>query len=330
MNSPLLQISSLNVEFPGLQGNAHVLRNVDLSVRKGEILGLVGESGSGKSMTASTILGLLPQNAIVNGSVKLDGNEVLGISNAGLSKIRGGVAAMIFQNPMRSLNPFFTIGQQMVEIIRLHRNLGGKEARSAAIKELQLVQMPDPALVLTRYPHQLSGGQTQRVMISIALACRPKLLVADEPTTALDVTVQAQIIALIRDLADRKGLTVLFITHDLGVVSTLCDRVATMYAGRIVEAGDVSDVIDNPAHPYTRKLLRTVPEVGAGTTALETIPGQVPSSWTVQSGCSFRNRCDVASNRCASVEPELATHGTTRAIACLNFNGETLASEPLK
>ncbi len=318
MSSPILKISKLNVMFPGLMRDAHVLRDVHLTVKQGDVVGLVGESGSGKSMTASACLGLIPNRGRATGSIVLDGQEIIGRPEAELANIRGGIAAMVFQNPMRSLNPFYSIGQQMVEIIRRHRKLGARDARVAAIDELQTVQMPDPEIAFSKYPHQMSGGQIQRVMIAIALACRPRLLIADEPTTALDVTVQAQIISLVRGLADRTGLTVLFITHDLGVVSTLCNRVAVMYAGRIVETGDVGSVINSPAHPYTQRLLKTVPIVGASSSNLETIPGQVPGPTAIPLGCAFRSRCNRATEICSTVDPQLKSVANDLMVACHN------------
>ncbi|MDE3878720.1 ABC transporter ATP-binding protein [Sinorhizobium meliloti] len=262
MTKPVLEITGLDVTFPGLVKDMRILRGVDLQIQAGEILGLVGESGSGKSMTASACLGMVPAPARVNGSILIDGEEVVGRSDADLNRMRGCKVAMVFQNPMRSLNPFFTIGQQLIEIIRRHRSCGKREAQVAAVEGLQSVQIPDANAMLARYPHQLSGGQIQRVMIALALACRPKVLIADEPTTALDVTVQAQIISLLYRLAKDAGLTILFITHDLGVVSQLCDRVAVMYEGEIVETGSVSDIIDNPAHPYSKRLIEAFPAVG--------------------------------------------------------------------
>ncbi|MDK1378245.1 MULTISPECIES: ABC transporter ATP-binding protein [unclassified Sinorhizobium] len=264
MTRSILDITGLDVTFPGLVRDTRILRGVDLQIQAGQILGLVGESGSGKSMTASACLGMVPEPAVVSGSILIDGEEVVGRSDAELNKMRGGQVAMVFQNPMRSLNPFFTIGQQLTEIIRRHRSCGKQEAIAAATEGLRSVQLPDSNVILCRYPHQLSGGQIQRVMIALALACRPKLLIADEPTTALDVTVQAQIISLLYRLAKEAGLTILFITHDLGVVSQLCDRVAVMYEGEIVETGSVSDIIDNPQHAYSKRLIEAFPAVGRG------------------------------------------------------------------
>lgn len=305
MSAPVLAINGLNVAFPGLTRSLRVLRGVDLCVNAGEVFGLVGESGSGKSMTALASLGMVPSPGRVSGSIKIADQEIVGCSDKTLSELRGAQAAMIFQNPLHSLNPFFTIGQQMAEVIDCHHACGKTKARTVAVEQLRSVHMPDPDIALDKYPHQLSGGQIQRVMIALALACRPQLLIADEPTTALDVTVQAQIIALLSELADKNNLAVLFITHDLGVVSQLCDRVAVMYAGQIVETGSVEDIIDHPRHPYTSKLMDTVPKVGRGSQELKSIPGQVPNPAFVPTGCSFHNRCKLATAICTDTSPPL-------------------------
>lgn len=316
MSAPILDIRELEISFPGLTRSTRVLRGVDLCVNAGDILGLVGESGSGKSMTALASLGMVPSPGKVTGSIKVDGQEVVGRSDAELSELRGGQAAMIFQNPLRSLNPFFTVGQQMTEVIDCHHACGKTRARIMAAQELQSVHMPDPDIALDKYPHQLSGGQIQRVMIALALACRPKLLIADEPTTALDVTVQAQIISLLRELADKKNLSVLFITHDLGVVSQLCKRVAVMYAGQIVETGSVEEIVDRPRHPYTLKLMDTVPGIGRGAKELTSIPGQVPNPAFVPAGCSFHDRCEFATQICAETSPPLRSISDGHEAAC--------------
>ena len=316
MTESILQITDLKVEFPGLVRNIKALRGVRLDLRKGQVVGLVGESGSGKSLTALSCLGLVPSPGKVSGSVKLDGYEVVGRDESELAHLRGGVAAMIFQNPMRALNPFFTVGQQMVEVIRCHRPFSKKEAAEAAAKGLQDVQMPDPEIALGKYPHQMSGGQIQRVMIALGLACQPKLLIADECTTALDVTVQAQIIVLLRELASAHDLTVLFITHDLSVVATVCDRVAVMYAGEVVENGLVTDVFADPLHPYTRKLMSTVPTLGRADGELESIPGQVPDLSLPMTGCAFCERCDFATEVCATTPPGMHGYRTGHLAAC--------------
>ncbi|GAB5467555.1 MAG: ABC transporter ATP-binding protein [Rhodospirillales bacterium] len=321
MAEPLLQIRDLTVAFPKLDRRVQALRGCSLSLDKGEILGLVGESGSGKSMTALACLGMVPPPGRVEGSITLDGQEIVGCPESELARVRGGLAAMIFQNPGKSLSPFFTTGRQMTDAIRCHRALDGEEARSVALEALQAVRMPDPAMAMDKYPHQMSGGQLQRVVIAMAMACEPRLLIADEPTTALDVTIQAQIIVLLRELAATRGWTILFITHDLGVVASLCDRVAVMYAGQVVETGQVEAVFDAPAHPYTRRLMETVPKLGQGKETLVHIPGQVPDMAAPPPGCAFHPRCHLASATCRESAPELrrqpgAADPTSHLVAC--------------
>lgn len=316
MSDAILEIRGLTVEFPGLVRRANVLRGIDMSMSAGDVLGLVGESGCGKSMMALACLGMVPPPGRVGGSVSIDGREVVGRSDGELYELRGGKAAMIFQNPMRSLNPFFTIGRQMIDIIRRHRSVGEADARKITTQHLTSVHLTDVDLALGKYPHQLSGGQIQRIMIALALACRPKLLIADEPTTALDVTVQAQIVSLLHELARNEGLTVLFITHDLGVVSLLCSRVAVMYSGHIVEIGSVEDVVDKPRHPYTMKLLNTVPAVGQGRRELDSIPGQVPDPAFLPAGCAFHDRCEFATEICSQTVPKMRSVAGCHAVAC--------------
>ena len=312
----LLEISDLQIEFSSLERRVQAVRGCDLSVIKGEVLGLVGESGSGKSMTALACLGLVPPPGRVTGSVRLDGHEVIGASEASNKVLRGGVAAMIFQNPGKALSPFFTIGRQLGDAIASVRGLSRDSAAQIAIDALSEVRIADPALAMEKYPHQLSGGQLQRAMIAMALSCEPKLLIADEPTTALDVTIQAQIIVLLRDLARVHGLTVLFITHDLGVVGSLCDRLAVMYAGRVVESGPVDALFASPAHPYTASLLRAVPMLGRGRTALTQIPGAVPNMAAPPPGCAFHPRCPFAQPRCATDDPASRQTADGRTVAC--------------
>src|SRR5689334_17780191 len=264
MSSRVLDIAGLDVAVGNPAHANHVVRGIDLCIEGGQILGLVGESGSGKTMTALACLGMVPPPARVRGSIKVDEFEVIGKTDAALADLRGGRIAMIFQNPMRALNPFLTVGQQMTEIIRHHRRCNGPQSQVAAVEALKAARISDAETLLSRYPHQLSGGQIQRAMIALALACRPRLLIADEPTTALDVTVQAQIVALLHELARANGLAILFISHDLGLVSQLCDHVAVMYAGEIVEAGPVGSVIDSPRHPYSAQLINAVPTLGRG------------------------------------------------------------------
>ena len=312
----LLEISELHIEFPSLERMVQAVRGCNLSVIKGEVMGLVGESGSGKSMTALACLGLVPPPGRVTGSVRLDGHEVIGASEASNRMLRGGVAAMIFQNPGKALSPFFTIGRQLTDAIAGVRGLARDSAERIAVDALSEVRIADPALAMHKYPHQVSGGQLQRAMIAMALSCQPKLVIADEPTTALDVTIQAQIIVLLRDLARVHGLTVLFITHDLGVVGSLCDRLAVMYAGRVVESGPVDALFASPAHPYTASLLRAVPMLGRGRTALTQIPGTVPNMAEPPPGCAFHPRCPIAQPRCARDDPMSQQTDSGRTVAC--------------
>ena len=316
MSEQVLEIRRLRIEFPELFRTVEAVRGADLSVRRGEIMGLVGESGCGKSMTAMACLGLVPPPGRVSGHISVDGVEVIGRPDRDLLPVRGGLAAMIFQNPGKALNPFFPIGRQLTDVIRRHHRHGKRESREVALEALRSVHVPDPEIALKRYPHQLSGGQLQRVMIAMALACDPKLLIADEPTTALDVTIQAQVIVLLRELADTRGLAILFITHDLGVVGSLCDWVSVMYAGRVVEVGRVRDVFESPAHPYTRDLLATVPKLGVGHANLAFIPGQVPDMASPPSGCAFHPRCKRASTICAQIDPDNRDLSETHRAAC--------------
>jgi len=316
MTETVLNIEGLKIEFPGLARTVQAVRGVDLTLNRGELVGLVGESGSGKSMTASACLGLVPPPGIVSGSVKISGREVVGRAERELARLRGGEAAMIFQNPMKALNPFFTVGRQITDAIRCHRPLTKADAKQAAIDGLRSVHMPDPAFAMDKYPHQMSGGQIQRVMIAMALTCEPKLLIADEPTTALDVTIQAQILSLLRELVDERGLTILFITHDLGVVATICDRVSVMYAGRIVEAADVETLYADPRHPYTQRLLATVPRMGQNRDELPAISGQVPNMANPPTGCAFHPRCENASDICRDKDPETRSPREGSTVAC--------------
>ncbi len=313
---PVLAIRDLAVEFPLLSGSVRAVRGCSLSVGEGEVVALVGESGCGKSMLALACLGLVPAPGIVRGSVRLAGREVVGRTDRELAALRGGGAAMIFQNPAAALNPFFTVGAQLEEVVARHRGLSRREAREAVVAAFEDVRLPDPKLALGQYPHQMSGGQLQRVMIAMAVACRPVLLIADEPTTALDVTIQAQIVVLLRDLVDRTGLSVLFITHDLGVVAALCDRVAVMYAGAIVERAPVDGFFDAPLHPYARMLLATVPRMGAGSAKLEAIAGQVPNLADLPPGCPFHPRCAEASDVCRRDDPLIRRAARGHRVAC--------------
>ena len=316
MTGDFLEISDLRVDFPGLHRTVQAVRGCTLAVKRGEVMGLVGESGSGKTMTALACLGLVPPPGRVAGSIRLDGHDVVGASDAAMQRLRGTIVATIFQNPGKALNPFFTVGRQLRDAIASARRIGRRAAEIAAAEALKVVRVGDPELAMKRYPHQMSGGQLQRVMIAMALACEPKLLIADEPTTALDVTIQAQIIVLLRDLARERGLTVLFITHDLGVVGSLCDTLSVMYAGRVVESGPVDALISAPAHPYTANLLRALPTLGRGRAKLVQIPGAVPNMAAPPSGCAFHPRCPAAGPRCDTEMPQPRAAENGRSCAC--------------
>jgi len=316
MSETVLNMRNLRVTYPKLSSKVDVVRNCSLQVGQGEILGLVGESGSGKSMTAMSCLGLVPNPGRISGEIEVGGQQIVGRSESQLSEFRGGLSAMIFQNPMTALNPFLNISDQMADAIVSSRPLSRSEAMSESLAALHAVYIPNAEACLAKYPHQLSGGQLQRVMIAMAIACKPRLLIADEPTTALDVTIQAQVLLLIRELASEMKLAVLFITHDLSVVASICDRVAVMYAGEIIESGPVADVFKAPAHPYTRKLFSTVPTLGSKNKQLEYIPGQVPDMSNLPAGCAFQSRCDVAMDQCRDSAPNLSASGPGHLAAC--------------
>ena len=312
---PMLQVQQLTTTL-GARG-PEILSGVDLALGSGEVLGVVGESGSGKSMLALSIMGLLPHPIMVrNGQVHLQGQDLLALPPRQMRALRGKDVAMIFQEPMTSLNPVMRVGQQIGEVLRWHLSLQGDAARAEGIALLRRVEMPDPQRQIDAYPHELSGGMRQRVMIAMALAGRPRLLIADEPTTALDVTIQSQILNLLRKLQQDSGMSVLLITHDLGVIAEMCDRVAVMYAGRVVEQGAVLDIFDRPAHPYTRGLLASRPKISAGAQWLSTIDGTVPALGQMGPGCSFAPRCPLARTACTSV-PALREVGPEHQAACV-------------
>lgn len=304
--TPVLDIRGLKIGLRGQDPSALIVNGLDLAIARGEIVALVGESGSGKTMTAFSILNLLPQAArITGGSIRLGEIDVLSLPPSGLRALRGRKAAVVFQEPMTSLNPLMTIERQIGEMIRTHGSATGREVQERVMQLLELVRMPDARRRATEYPHNLSGGLRQRVMIAMALACEPDLLIADEPTTALDVTIQAQILKLLLELRDRNGMAVLLITHDLGVVSEVADRIAVMYGGRIVEQADVETLFRNPRHPYTRGLLACLPEAGGQVAGrLQEIHGLPPRPGEIRSGCSFAPRCPLARKICSDVTPE--------------------------
>ena len=312
---PLVSLTGLSVAFDG----APALRGIDLSIAKGEAVGLVGESGCGKSVTWLAALGLLPNKARISGSVVLDGQELIGAPPAVLEKVRGGRIAMIFQDPASSLNPVHRIGKQITEALALHRKMVGQAARIEAKRLLDLVGIPDASRRLDAYPHELSGGQNQRVMIAIALAGQPELLVADEPTTALDVTIQAQILELLKDLRRHMGMTLVLISHDLGVVADSCERVAVMYAGRIVEEAPISRLFSAAAHPYTQGLLGALPPMDGPRRRLAAIPGGVPEPWAMPPGCAFAPRCAHRVAACDAGVPGLIPLAASHRVACLQL-----------
>lgn len=317
----LLKIKDLYVNFRTLWGIAKVLNGVNLTIRKGEIFGLVGETGCGKSVTSMTILKLLPPNAEVSGKIIFKGENLLEKSEEEMRKIRGKEISMIFQDPMTSLNPLFKIKDQMIDIITLHNNLSKKEAEERAKELLTAVGLPDPERILNSYPHELSGGMRQRVMIAMALSSNPSLLIADEPTTALDVTIQKQILNLISRLKEEYSFSVLLITHDLGVVAEVCDRVGVMYAGNIVEVASTEELFKNPLHPYTQGLLSVVPDPRYKK-PLKPLRGSVPSLLNPPTGCRFHPRCDYASEICKQEKPGLVEYSPNHSVACHLYGGK--------
>jgi peptide/nickel transport system ATP-binding protein len=326
----VLRVRELSVQFQTEDGPLSAVDRVDLEVRDGEVLAVVGESGCGKSVTAMSLAGLLPRTATVSGSVELDGVELIGADSMTLRSIRGREVAYIFQEPMTSLNPVFTIGRQIGEVLRIHDRVSRRAARARAVDLLRLVGIPSPERRVDDYPHQLSGGMRQRVMIAMAVACDPLVLIADEPTTALDVTIQAGILDVLRELRERLGTSIVLITHDLGVVADLADRVAVMYAGRVVETADVYELFAHPQHPYTAGLLAASPSAGrhAGSDRLNEIPGLVPVLAEQPDACTFADRCARATDTCATTQPQLlltplqagssvtGSAATTHRVAC--------------
>ncbi|WP_096190437.1 ABC transporter ATP-binding protein [Evansella halocellulosilytica] len=321
----ILEIKDLEVAIPEDDGDVNIVNGISLSVSKGKTLGIVGESGCGKSLTSLSIMGLLPKNLkINNGSIQLDGRELTTLSKNERRKLRGKDMAMIFQEPMTSLNPVFKIGYQIVEIVRNHKDISKKEAYRHALHMLKLVGIPRAEEVINDYPHQLSGGMRQRVMIALALSCYPKLLIADEPTTALDVTIQAQILELMRSLQDEMNMSIVLITHDLGVVAEACDDVAVMYAGDVVERSTVDELFEEPKHPYTKGLLSSIPDIDEEVEILSSIPGTVPSPHEMPRGCRFADRCPEAFDYCFKHEPEEFKVKSNSSAKCWLYSEEVV------
>lgn len=317
----ILDIQGLKTHFYTSKGVIPAVDDVSLSLHRGQVLGLVGESGCGKSITALSILRLVPSppGRIVGGKIEFAGRELTALSVKELHAIRGNEIAMIFQEPMTSLNPVYTVGRQVMEILQLHQQLDKKSAREKTVEMFELVGIPEAARRVDAYPHQLSGGLRQRVMIAMALSCRPQLLIADEPTTALDVTVQAQILRLMRKLQSEMNSAILLITHDLGVVAEMCDYVVVMYAGKIMEQAPVEALFEQPLHPYTLGLLNSIPKLYQEDQRLYSIKGMVPNLLYLPRGCKFQPRCDAATALCREQEPALFAAGTGRLVRCWRY-----------
>jgi len=317
MDKPILEIKGLKTHFFTYNGVVRAVDGIDLTLNRNEVVGIVGETGCGKSVTVRSTMGLVPEpGRIVAGRVLLDGDNLLAKNDAELRRIRGRRMSMIFQNPLSSLNPVFTIGNQVGHVISIHQGKNKKEALRRAVETFELVRLPDPERLLEKYPHELSGGMLQRVMIAMALSCRPEVLIADEPTTALDVTIQAQILSLMLRLKEDTSTAIIMITHDLGVVAETCDRMAVMYAGLIVERGPVRAIFSEALHPYTEGLLASLPGQQKAGDVLRTIEGLVPDLIHPPAGCRFHPRCPIAQEVCRQEVPELLEKGDGRAVAC--------------
>ncbi len=317
--APILQVRNLRTVFGSERGEIVAVDDVSFDVGRGEVLGIVGESGSGKSVTALSIMGLLPQppGRVAGGAIMFEGEDLLKLGPRARRAVRGGAIGMIFQEPMTSLNPVFTVGDQIVETIRAHERMGPRAARARAIDMLGRVGIAAPDRRMDDYPHQLSGGMRQRVMIAMALSCSPRLLLADEPTTALDVTIQAQILDLLRDLQRELGMAVVIITHNMGVIAEFAERVLVMYAGRIAEEGPVEQIFDAPRHPYTVGLLASTPDIAQESARLRTIPGGLPNLAAPPPGCRFAPRCERAIEACTAGRPPLVAVGPAHQAACI-------------
>jgi len=325
----LLQVKNLGVSFQTNDGAVYAVNGVNFTLERGQTLGIVGESGSGKSQSVLAMMGLLSKNGKASGEALYNGQNLLSMSAKDLNQIRGDRVAMIFQDPMTSLNPYLTVERQMTEVLELHKGMSRKEARKRSIELLDAVKIPDAANRISMYPHEFSGGMRQRVMIAIALLCEPEVLIADEPTTALDVTVQAQIITLLRDLQRDFGTAIIMITHDLGVVAGLCDQVMVMYGGRVMEYGAAKDIFYQPSHPYTQGLLAALPRLDSDAETLVSIPGDPPNVAHMPKGCPFSERCALAAPRCSAELPALlpACHNPQVLRACHKPHTEIVANE---
>lgn len=317
MGSPVLNVKDLHTSFKTDDGNVNVVNGVDFQVHPGEVLGIVGESGCGKSVTSLSVMGLVPSSiGNVSGRIEFNGENLIEASEKRMREIRGNHIAMIFQEPMTSLNPVFTIGNQMVEALNIHRRWQKKKANAYAVDMLKKVGLARAELLMNEYPHQLSGGMRQRVMIAMAMICEPTLLIADEPTTALDVTIQAQILDLMKSLNRDTNTAIMMITHDLGVVADMCQRIVVMYAGKIVEEADLNTIFKQPKHPYTIGLIQSVPDMREKKPRLYSIPGNVPKPGSIQTGCQFAPRCEHAFDRCRSETPSLLELSTGQKVRC--------------
>ena len=321
MKNPLLEVRSLTTQFFTEDGVVRAVEDVSFEIFPGEILSLVGESGCGKSVTGLSLLRLIPipPGKIVSGELLFDGRDLMELEEKEMERVRGNDISMIFQEPMTSLNPVFTIGNQIMEALQLHQNLDKKEARRRAIEMLDRVRIPSPEVRIDSYPHQLSGGMRQRAMIAMALSCQPKLLIADEPTTALDVTIQAQVLRLLKEIQSEMGMAVMLITHDLGVVSEIADRVAVMYAGRIVETGPIEAIFGEMRHPYTKGLWESIPQLKEKRRRLNAITGQVPDPMNLPAGCKFHPRCYLMIDDCKKEEPPLYPVNGKHFSRCLRW-----------